>query len=69
MKLDAIYDGDNERIIISYQETPASPVTTIDLARGHEHHLRNALEDLEAEQHMVDDWEFHVRDADKNYAP
>lgn len=67
MKLDAIYDADKDRIIISYQETPASPVTTIDVARGHEHHVRHALFDLEVEEDSIDSWEYHFKDADKNY--
>jgi hypothetical protein len=67
MKLDAIYDPDKDRIIISYQETPDLPVTTIDVARGHEHHLRYALQDLEMSIDLHDDWEYHVRDEDKNY--
>lgn len=69
MKIDAIYEPDKDRIIISYQETPASPVSTIDIARGHEHHLRNVLDDLEIEQGMVGDWEYHFKDKDRNYEP
>ena len=69
MQLDAAYDSDKDRIVISYQETPASPVTTIDIARGHEHHLQSALFDLEQEQCGLDGWEYHVRDGDKNYEP
>ena len=67
MRLDAIYDPDKDRIQISYQETPESPVATIDIARGHEHHLMNALQDLEMEETTLDGWEYHFRDADKNY--
>lgn len=67
MKLDAVYDADKDRIIISYQETPASPVTTIDMPHGHEHFLEHALFDLEQNKDCHSDWEYHVRDEDKHY--
>ena len=69
MKIDAIYDEDKDRIVISYQETPSSPVTTIGVARGHEHHVRHVLDDLELAMGDVDGWEYHFKDADKDYGP
>jgi hypothetical protein len=67
MKLDAVYDADKDRIIISYQETPASPVTTIDMPHGHEHFLEHALFDFVLRRDFPDGWEYHVRDEDKHY--
>jgi len=69
VKLDAVYDPGKDMIQISYQETPSSPVTTIDIARGHEHHVRHALDDLLMEEAMVDQWEYHFRDQGKDYDP
>lgn len=69
MKLDAIYDSDKDRLIISYQETPTSPVTTIDIARGHDHHVRHIFDDMEQSDWATEGWEYHFRDADNNYDP